>query len=260
MTSAWIWHQRSEIAPPPKMRIGSSRRLANSRPPRAASGCCRRRPRARRGPGRRCRSSTREVVPAAAGVAVVDRGALAREPGREHHAAAARRRALGRARSGARSSPARPTVNAVAQPAQAEPGGLVVVGDEVARRVQPGNGRDRVRARRSSCAGTGSEIHEVVLIVMCGWPSPIAPQPSAAECRSGRARDHLRARAEAELGGDLRADRADHRAGLRPAAAAWRRRARACRRASGRSPAGRGAGCRSARRRSSRRGSPPPVR
>ena len=36
----------------------------------------------------------REVVQAAAGVAVVDRGALAREPGREDHAAAARRRAL----------------------------------------------------------------------------------------------------------------------------------------------------------------------
>ena len=32
---------------------------------------------------------------------------------------------------------------------------------------------------------------------MCGSPSPMAPQPSAAECRSGRAGDHLRARARA---------------------------------------------------------------
>ena len=68
--------------------------------------------------------------------------------------------------------------------------------------------------------GNGQQIQEVVLIAMCVSSSPIAPQPSAAECRSGRAGDDLRRRAEAEVGGDLGADRADHRARSRPAAAA----------------------------------------
>ena len=179
-----------------------------ARPPRAASGCCRRRPRAPRARGRRGWSPAR--------------GCGSRRAPCGRRPATARRRA-----TGVKSTPPAPgapprgqrgeLVVAGVAPVVAErarraatagtAGGLLVVGDQVA---VGGAGRGRWRSARKTSVflnGTGQLIHDggadrqVRLVVAHGAGA------GGGGVQVGRAGDHLHAAREPELGGDVGAHR-----------------------------------------------------
>ena len=115
-------------------------------------------------------------MPPAAGVAVIDRGALAGDPGREHDAPASGRRRGGELGQLFEAEPGA-LGQRLAQPSQAQPGRLLVVGDQVTVRVQPGIVAIEWIAS-VFLRVTGSEIHDVVLIDVCAGPGWAAPVPT----------------------------------------------------------------------------------
>ena len=214
ITSAWIWHHRSDSAPPPTMRTGSSRRLANrstaswshrllkatpSRTARASSG----RPVVSErlwNPARACRSSTGDRSPRSHGVNTTldDPGAAAAA---SRVAASKSGRPCGPARPGttphsqSRQTPPASWLSAIRYPPVPSPGTLAT--------CRRGIGL----LERHRCTDPGAGAHGHVGLVL---EHRTGPARRRVEVR--RARDHLHAGREAEIGRHPREDGSDHRA------------------------------------------------